>query len=227
MISEHLILVALDSLVAGIGEIKGSQIKYITEIYSDYQGKLYDLKQEWIKPYYKQIFDIITSITQANNIVIFGPGPLKLGFKNFLENSNISKKIKIIIIDGIEYGGFDGIRQAINSEAFSKIFKENFFSKTKVIMEKMLASLYKGDGLALLSIDKIEKASMIGACESLLIVKDFLSKNIIEEHKIVHIFSNILRYKGTIYFLDNNTNAGIQLNTLGGIAAFLRYKTLD
>lgn len=224
MVKEHLILVALDSQVAGIGEIKGSQIKYVTEIYSDYQGKLYDIKHEWIKAYYKQIFEIITSLTQGNKIVIFGPGPFKLGFKNFLENSNINKKIQIIIVDGIEYGGFDGIRQAINSEVFSKIFKENFFSKIKAIMENILSSLYKGDGLSLLSIEKIEKAALIGACESLLIVKDFLSKNIIEEYKIVEIFYNILRHRGTIYFLDDNTNVGIQLNMLGGVAAFLRYR---
>ncbi|MEM2073554.1 MAG: hypothetical protein QXO33_03290 [Nitrososphaeria archaeon] len=224
IIKEHLILVSLDSQVAGVGEIKGSQIKYITEIYSDYQGKLYDTKQEWIKSYYKQIFEIITSLNQANKIVVFGPGPFKLGFKNYLENSNIGKKMQIIIVDGIEYGGFDGIRQAINSEVFSRIFRDNYFSKAKTIMEKILSSLYKGDSLSILSIEKIEKAAVIGACESLLIAKDFLSKNIIEENKMVHIFSNILKHRGTIYFLDNNTNVGIQLNTLGGIAAYLRYR---
>jgi protein pelota len=226
MILDELILVALDSLVAGIGKIKGSQVKYITEIYSNYQGKLYNTKQDWLKSYYEQILDmLISSISGTENkIVIVGPGHVKQGLKNFLENSPIGKKAQILTIEGIEYGGFDGIRQAINSEEFSKVFKENFFTKAKTVMEKILTSLYKDDGLALLSIDEIEKASTFGACENLLITKDFLLKNPVEEEKIVQIFYNILKYKGTIYFLDENTNTGIQLNTIGGIAAYLRYR---
>jgi len=226
MILDELILVAIDSLVTGIGKIVGSRIEYVTEVYSSYQGKLYSIKQEWVKPYYQQIFEIVNSLTLSinNKIIIFGPGPLKLGFKNFLENARTSKKFQISIIEGIEYGGFDGIRQALASEEFSKIFKENFFAKAKRAMEKILASIYNNNGLALLSIDEIEEAAKLGACEDLLISKDFLSRNVVEEERIVQIFSNILKYNGTIYFLDDNTNAGIQLSMLGGIAVSLRYR---
>ncbi|MGB9724808.1 MAG: hypothetical protein ACPLW4_00430 [Nitrososphaeria archaeon] len=226
LILDELILVALDTLVAGIGKIRGSQVKYITEIYSNYQGKLYNVKQDWTKSYYQQISDLLISSISGteNKIIIVGPGHLRLGLKNFIENSPIGKKVQVMTIEGIENGGFDGIRQAINSEEFLKVFKENFFAKARTVMEKILISIYKGDGLALLSLDEIEKASIVGACENLLITKDFLLKNPVEEEKIVQIFSNILKYKGTIYFLDENTNTGIQLNTLGGIAAYLRYR---
>jgi stalled ribosome rescue protein Dom34 len=63
----------------------------------------------------------------------------------------------------------------------------------------------------------------MGASESLLILKDYLSK-LEDEEKLTSIFSNITRYKGRICFLDNKTNTGIQLESLGGIAVLLRYK---
>ena len=230
MLSEYIkqdqfVILSLDSIVAGIGQVKGSKIDYVAEIPSYYQGKRYETKQELRHDFFEKISKVLAPLLKQNRkIVISGPGPLKLEFKNYLENTNLGKTLQIYIVEGVDTAGFDGIRMALNSEGFSKVMRDNFFSKAKDVMERILQSMYKGDGLSSSSIEEIKIMASNGACDSLLISKDYLSKYPVEERVIVEIFSNLVTYKGSLFFLDNNTNVGIQLDSIGGVAALFRYK---
>lgn len=222
---DQFVILSLDSIVAGIGEVKGSKIDYVAEIPSYYQGKRYETKQELRNDFFEKISKVLAPLLKQNRkIVISGPGPLKLEFKNYLENTNLGKTLQIYIVEGVDTAGFDGIRMALNSEGFSKVMRDNFFSKAKDVMERILQSMYKGDGLSSSSIEEIKIMASNGACDSLLISKDYLSKYPVEERVIVEIFSNLVTYKGSLFFLDNNTNVGIQLDSIGGVAALFRYK---
>lgn len=175
--------------------------------------------------FFEKISKVLAPLLKQNRkIVISGPGHLKLEFKNYLENTNLGKTLQIYIVEGVDTAGFDGIRMALNSEGFSKVMRDNFFSKAKDVMERILQSMYKGDGLSSSSIEEIKIMASNGACDSLLISKDYLSKYPVEERVIVEIFSNLVTYKGSLFFLDNNTNVGIQLDSIGGVAALFRYK---
>lgn len=223
---DEFIIVSIDSLVAGIGRVKGSRVEYVAEVQSNYQGKLYETKREQDSVFFDKILDIISSFFEkVQKLIVTGPGPLKSTFKNYVEQTPTSdKKLQIVLLEGVDTSGFDGIRMALNSEGFSKVLQDNFFSKAKNTMMKILNSLYKGDGLASVSLEEIEYMCSNGATDSLLISMDYLSKSSIEEKKLVQIFSNLMGYKGSLYFLDNNTNVGIQLESLGGAAALFRYK---
>lgn len=226
MEQDEFIMVSIDSLTAGIGRFKGSRVEYIAEVQSNYQGKLYEIKRERDSIFFDKILDLISPFfKKIQKLIIAGPGPLKSTFKNYIELlPTLDKKLQIVILEGIDISGFDGIRMALNSEGFSKVLQYNFFSKAKNVIEKILSSLYKGDGLASVSLQEIEYMCSNGAADSLLILMDYLSKSSFEEKKLVQIFTNLTEYKGALYFLDNNTNTGIQLESLGGIAALFRYK---
>jgi len=223
---DEFIMITIDSLIAGIGRFKGSRVEYIAEVQSNYQGKLYETKRERDSVFFDKILDIISPLFRnTQKLIITGPGPLKSTFKNYVELlPTLDKKLQIVMLEGIDTPGFDGIRMALNSEGFSKVLQDNFFSKAKDVMAKILSSLYKGDGLASVSLKEIEYMCSNGATDSLLILMDYLSKSSVEEKKLVQIFSNLTEYKGVLYFLDNNTNVGIQLESLGGVAALFRYK---
>ncbi|MEM3403694.1 MAG: hypothetical protein QXJ17_04050 [Nitrososphaeria archaeon] len=222
---DQFLILSLDSIVAGIGEVKGSRIDYVTEIPSYYQGKRYETRQELKQEFFEKISKVLGPLLKQNKkIVISGPGALKLEFKNYLENTNQGKALQTYIVEGVDTAGFDGIRMALNSEGFSKVMQDSFFSKAKNVMEKILQSMYKGDGLSSSSIDEIKIMASNGACDSLLILKDYLSKYPVDEEILVEIFSNLVRYKGSLFFLDNKTNVGIQLDSIGGVAALYRYR---
>ncbi len=222
---DQFILISVDSLVAGIGKIIGSRVEYVAEVQSNYQGKLYDIKQESYSVFFKKILEVISPIfDDLSKIIVSGPGNLKLNLKNYIENiAGQREKLKIFVLEGIDTSGFDGIRMALNSEGFSNMMQDNFFSKARNHMNKIMSSLYRDDGLASALLEEIGRFSSMGASESLLISKDYLSR-LEDEKKLTSIFSDITRYKGRIYFLDNKTNVGIQLESLGGIAVLLRYK---
>ena len=222
---DKFMLISLDSMVAGIGKIVGSRVEYVAEVQSNYQGKLYDVKQESYTVFFKDILEVISPLLKDfSKIIVSGPGHLKLNLKNYFEGMPGEKeKPTVSVLEGIDTSGFDGIRMALNSEGFSNMMKDNFFSKARTYMNQIMSSLYRDNGLASASLEEIERFSSMGASESLLILKDYLSK-LEDEEKLTSIFSNITRYKGRICFLDNKTNTGIQLESLGGIAVLLRYK---
>jgi len=222
---DQFMVVSIDSMIAGIGEIKGSRVSYITEVQSNYQGKLYEAKREPNSVFFDKILKILFPyLKEIKKILVSGPGSLKLVFKNYIESSNPDKKLQVVVLEGVDVAGFDGIRMALNSENFSKVLRDNFFSKARSALANVLESLYKGDGLASASLEEIEYMSINGACDSLLVSKDYLSKSPADEKKIVQIFSNLTKYKGSLYLMDDNTNVGIQLGTLGGIVALFRYR---
>ncbi|MGQ9782042.1 MAG: hypothetical protein ACUVQ8_07345 [Nitrososphaeria archaeon] len=221
---EEFIIVSIDSLVAGIGQIKGSKVNYVAEVQSNYQGKLYEVKHESNIVFFAKILEVLSPyLKEVQKILVTGPGPLKLAFKNYLESS-LGRKLQVLILEGVDIAGFDGIRMSLNSESLSKVLEDNFFSRARNIMAKILSSLYKGDGLASVSFEEVKYMSSNGACDSLLVSKDYLSMSPVREDEVVRTFSDLIKYKGSLYFLDDSTNVGIQLKSLGGLAALFRYR---
>jgi stalled ribosome rescue protein Dom34 len=219
------VIVSIDSLTAGIGRVKGSRVEYIAEVQSNYQGKLYETKREQDSVFFDKILKIISPFFEdIKKLIITGPGPLKSTFKNYFELSSGLDKLQVVLLEGVDTSGFDGVRMALNSEGFSKVQQDSFFSKAKDAMAKILSSLYKGDGLASVSLEEIEYTCSNGATDSLLISMDYLAKSQVDEEKLVQIFSTLMKYKGSLYFLDSNTNVGIQLESIGGVAALFRYR---
>lgn len=225
LVAEEFVIVSMDSIVAGIGQIKGSRVKYIAEIQSNYQGKLYEVKHESNTVFFAKILDVLSPyLREVQKVLVTGPGPIKSAFKNYLEGS-FGRKLQVLELEGVDSAGFDGIRMSLNSEGLSKILQDNVFSSARNAMIKILGSLYRGDGLASVSFEEIEYMSSNGACDSLLISKDYLSRSSVEEDRLVKIFSDLKKYRGALYFLDDSTNVGIQLESLGGLAALFRYRT--
>lgn len=222
---DEFVIVSIDSLMAGIGRVKGSRVEYVVEVQSNYQGKLYETKREQDSVFFDKILDVISPFFKnIQKLIVTGPGPLKSTFKNYVELSHTLDKLQIVLLEGVDTSGFDGIRMALNSEGFSKVLQDNFFSKAKNVMAKVLSSLYKGEGLTSVSLEEIEYMCSNGATDSLLISMSYLSKSPVDEEKLVQIFTNLMGYKGSLYFLDSNTNVGIQLESIGGVAALFRYK---
>lgn len=219
------VIVSIDSLAAGIGKVKGSKVEYVAEVQSNYQGKLYETKREKDSVFFDKILKVVSPFFEnIKKLIVTGPGPLKSNFKGYVESSFGLDKLQVVLLEGVDTSGFDGIRMALNSEGFSKVLQYNFFSKTKEAMAKVLSSLYKGDGLASVSLEEIEYMCANGAVDSLLISKGYLSKSSVDEEKLVQIFSTLTGYKSSLYFLDSNTNVGIQLESIGGVAALFRYR---
>ncbi|MEM4347852.1 MAG: mRNA surveillance protein Pelota, partial [Candidatus Altiarchaeota archaeon] len=67
----------------------------------------------------------------------------------------------------------------------------------------------------------VEKASEFGAIEILLLTDDFFVKNKELSEKIIQ---NVRKTSGKFRFINHNSEPGQQLNSLGGIAAILRFK---
>lgn len=222
---DEFVIVSIDSLEAGIGRVKGSKVEYVAEVQSNYQGKLYETKREKDSMFFDKILKIVSPFFEnIKKLIVTGPGPLKSNFKSYVESSSGLDKLQVVLMEGVDTSGFDGIRMALNSEGFSKVLQDNFFSKAKEAMAKVLSSLYKGDGLASVSLEEIEYMCANGAVDSLLISMGYLSKSSVDEEKLVQIFSTLMGYKSSLYFLDSNTNVGIQLESIGGVVALFRYR---
>ncbi len=143
-------------------------------------------------------------------LVILGPGFYK---ENFLEFAN--SKIKNYIVLQASHGDMRGIHEVLKS-AGSKIIKEARVAKEEKLVSTLLEEIKK-DGLYAYGVDEVRKYLENGAVK-ILLVSD---RKYREYEDLVKLASET---KADIHIISTSHEKGHILDSLGGIAAILRFK---
>ena len=88
-------------------------------------------------------------------------------------------------------------------------------------LEKILAELGKNSGLVEYGLNEVEKAVQVGAVQMLLVTDKFLLEKREETEKVMQ---DAEKSGAEVHLVNAEHEAGKQLQSLGGIAAILRYK---
>jgi protein pelota len=97
-------------------------------------------------------------------------------------------------------------------------------SEEAKLVEKLMDGISKND--ATYGTDHVKEANETGAIETLL-VSDSLISEMKEKEKFTELDSlmrDVERKNGKVHIVSSGHDAGKQLESLGGIAAFLRFK---
>ena len=172
--------------------------------------------------YTKEYFGNILSIIKINKsdkspIVILGPGFVKDHFQKFLKEKTEEKKFESIA-HGTGNTGLNGIHEAIKSGIIDRITKENRVVFETQLIEKIFEEIKK-DGLVAYGQEKVYECLQNGAVERLLLTDTMVRTNKGEE------MLNLSKQNNNDFTIINTINeAGKKLESIGGFAAFLRYK---
>ncbi|MDI6888207.1 MAG: mRNA surveillance protein pelota [Methanocellales archaeon] len=152
--------------------------------------------------------------------IIAGPGFIKEDFLGFLKqhHSEIAKRAGLETTSSI---GMSGFQEVLRRGAVDRIIEEAHIAKEAKLMEMLLVEIAK-DGKATYGMDDVRKAMEYGAIETLLIADEML-RSAKERDYLDTFLKDVEKARGKIVVFSTEFEPGKKLQSLGGIAALLRF----
>jgi protein pelota len=216
--SEHIItFVSLDEDDATIAVLRQSGVQFITDIYSNRSGKMYESK-DTEKEYFGEIISVVkTNKTKDSTLVILGTGFAKDHLLKYGREKEPQLFEKCIVY-GTGNSGMNGVQEAIKVGIINQITKENRVVFETNLIEKLFEEIKK-DGLATYGENEVKYALTSGAVERLLIID-----SMIRQEKGEELLKLAKENNSSFTIINTMHEAGKKIEGIGGIAAFLRYK---
>ncbi len=144
-------------------------------------------------------------------LIILGPGFYKEDFVNFAKDN-----IRNYIMVPASHGDMRGIYEVLKSGALDKILKEHRLSQEEKLVDSLLTEIKK-EGLYAYGISEVKNYLNMGAVKDLLIT----DKN----YKKYKDLMNLAMQTGAqVHIISTTHEAGKILESLGGVAALLRFR---
>ena len=214
------IIVVLEDDTATLGLMRQFGIEYYGPIKGQVSGKrIVDKnRQKNIIQFYEKVIESITKFDSIQNIVIAGPGFVKNDFYDYLKDKH-SDLAKISIIEPTGSGGRNGIAEVLKKGTVEKLTSENRVAIEMGAIENLLTQIAKNSSKVAYGVRETKKAIDLGAVDRLLIIDTMVAgENMGDSMDMVE------NMKGEVMVISSEHEGGKQLESLGGMAAMLRYE---
>ncbi len=218
-----ILILVIDEGSADFGLVHGARVEFY-DISKAIGGK-YDTTERAKKKmeFYRDVAEFMSNIAEKEGIqaiIIAGAGFEKENFYGFI-SEKYPKLRELSVVENIGSQGRTGINEVMKRPVIRKLAEELGSVKDVRMVNELLEHIGRGTGLGIYGIGDIENAANIGAIEKLLVCDDFLQK---ERERIEIIIKNVKSTKGRFHIVNHDSDAGRQLNSLGGIAGILRFR---
>ena len=214
------IIVVLEDDTATLGLMRQFGIEYYGPIKGSVSGKrIVDKnRQKNIIEFYEKVIDSITKFDSIQNIVIAGPGFVKNDFYDYLKDKH-SDLAKISIVESTGAGGRNGIAEVLKKGTVEKLTSENRVAQEMAAMENLFTQIGKNSSKVAYGIKETKHAVNLGAVSQLLVLDTQVPKDDMGE-----TMDMVENMKGEVLVISSQHDGGKQLESLGGVAALLRYE---
>ncbi|MCX6695562.1 MAG: mRNA surveillance protein pelota [Candidatus Altiarchaeota archaeon] len=217
------LVVAVDEGEATIGLLRDSIIQY-SEISRNIGGK-YDLKgrAERKKDFYSELASMVGNIAGKENvsrIILAGAGFEKDSFFDYLKDSDKNLAGKCVI-ENTGSSGRNAINETIKRPTLKTTVEEANSAVDVKLVDELLTNISKDSGLAVYGLPDVEAAVNTGAAGTLLLTDAIFLR---ERKKLEGLMKNVEKNRGIVHIINKEGEAGKQLESIGGVAALLRYK---
>jgi protein pelota len=222
------IIVAIDSDECAIGISRMSGVDIKLEIKSCLPGKREAEKrdQAMIK-YFSVISEPLARVhdTYDAKIMIVGPGFTKEYFMNFLKNNHSELAQEVATVKSVSNGGAAGVYEAIRVGLVGNVMKGARTMNELQLVEEILARLGASRGDVSYGMDEVSSDASSGAVETALICDETLRGAENQERLSLEKTLRIIEENhGKVVIISMGHEGGRKLDSLGGIAALLRYE---
>ena len=213
------IIVVLEDDTATIGLIRQFGIEYYGPVKGNVSGKriIDKNRQKNIIQFYEKVIESITKFDSIQNIVIAGPGFVKNDFYDYLKDKH-SELAAISIIESTGAGGRNGISEVLKKGTVEKLTTENRVAQEMAAVNNLLTEIAKNSSKIAYGIKECKNAVNLGAVAQLLILDSQVPNN--DMGTAMDMVENM---KGEVMVISSEHDGGKQLESLGGVAAILRY----
>lgn len=215
------ILVAIDTQEAAVARVTGTHVKVIPNIYSGQSGKRYQTKNAGLDVFFTDIAKTVSSVlSEADRIIIFGPGETRRRFYNALDKSGLPKD-RAQVVDGVDVAGEDGVFVFLRSPAMKEAMSTSKLATVSAMLDRVMLMVNRGENKFAMGLKDITEAASAKAIES-VIFSDSIFKTA-DEDAVVKMLNSVESYNAKTYAVDSSTDIGLRVSSLGGIVALLRY----
>ncbi|MDR2873868.1 MAG: mRNA surveillance protein pelota [Methanobrevibacter sp.] len=213
------IIISIEDDTADIGLIRQFGIEYSGPIIGNISGKrIVDKnRNKDINKFYQNIVKAISKFENLNTIIIAGPGFVKNSFYSFLDETKPELGEKSIL-ESTGAGGRSGIQEILKSGALEKINTENIIAIETSKVNEILEEIAKSSSKVAYGKKNVESATTSGAVKTLLVLDKVVRSENLE--KTMDLVENM---GGEVTIISSQHEGGKQLESLGSIAAILRF----
>lgn len=221
------ILVAMDDEGATIAKVNSNRVEEVAYIRSRLPSKSSDLKgrEGEERRYFSEVLTLLRELEEKLNpkaIIIGGPGFIKESFISYVKSKcpKIGEKVR----EGhASNATFSGILEMLKRGEADKVLRELELIRDIAYVEEVFELLARGSELIAYGLREVIDAVNLGAAEFVLISSSlFFNPDIKEE--IFSLLEGCETTGAEFRIIDSSSEPGEKLESLGGIAAKLRYK---
>ncbi len=154
-------------------------------------------------------------------VILAGPGFTKEDFLEFLRTKEPELAKKIVLEDTSSIG-VSGFQEVLRRGALDRIMQESRIGREATLIEELMKEISM-NGKATYGMEEVRNSESMGAIETLLITDELLRTER-ESDTIDDFLKEVERSQGRIVVFSTEFEPGKKLESLGGIAALLRFK---
>lgn len=209
-----IIAICMDDEEAEIATIKDASVSTKAKILSGKQGKRY--KQEEKKEKYYE--EIITKIKEEKpqTLIVCGPGFERQDFEKHLKQKH--EEIKAIF-EATKSTGLQGIKELITSGKIDKIIEGIQSAEEEKSMQRLMKAI--AEEKATIGEKETKEALEKAALEEIIISEKMLTE---KKEETEEMLEKAEQTKTKITFIDQKSDAGKTIESIGKTAGILRYK---
>ncbi|WP_406532253.1 mRNA surveillance protein pelota [Methanobrevibacter sp.] len=214
------LIIVLEDDTATIGLMRQFGIEYYGPIKGNVSGKriLDKNRQKNIVQFYEKVIESIEKFDYIENIIIAGPGFVKNDFYDYIKDKH-KDLAKIAIIESTGSGGRVGISEVLKKGTVEKLTSENRVALEMMAVDNLLSQIGKNSSKIAYGLKETTNAINLGAVSELLI----LDTKVASEN-MGDLMDMVENMKGEVLVISSEHEGGKQLESLGGMAAILRYE---
>ena len=213
------IIVVIEDDTATLGLMRQFGIEYYGPVKGNISGKriLDKNRNKNIIKFYESIIDSINKFDSIQNIIIAGPGFYKNDFYDYIKDKHKDLASKSII-ESTGTGGRVGIHEVLKKGTVEKLTVENRVASEMGAISGLLEEIAQNSSKVAYGLTETTNAINLGAVEKLFILDKMVATNNLGPQ-----MDMVENMKGEVMVISSEHDGGKQLESLGGIAAILRY----
>ena len=164
---------------------------------------------------------------QNTPVVLVGPGFMKENLrKHAVERGPHGALFGSAPVVGTGSGGMAGAREALERGALSRVVRDHASEREAAIMEELFAEISRERGLAEYGESQVMTALERGAAHRVLATSEYLKGKCLSGPEWVRALEEMCSSSGaTLEVLSSSGPAGERLDSLGGLATLLRFRS--
>ncbi len=206
-------IIVLDDEKAVVSYIKGYGIDVVTELYSRLSKRMKEKDfEKQREQYFKDVIAAIQNMS-VDIVVIAGPGFTKDDIKKYISDKDIEISKRLVYTSASD-AERSGIREAMQSDAVSKVLENEHVKREFGYLNDFLSGLRSGNSFH--GVERIRDGVESGRIKTVIVNDSLLNDEAIKE-----LLDYVDQKKVKIEIFNSDDDAGIQLKTFSGIAGVL------